>query len=55
MLEGVEDKSTRAHIEKVILNQYDRLRAENSEAGAKALAVVATPGHYKSQPTPLEV
>ena len=28
MLEGGDDEPTRAHIEKVILNQYGRLRAE---------------------------
>ena len=47
MLEGGGDEPTRTHIEKAILYQYDRLRAEKSEAGAKALAVAATPGHNK--------
>ena len=36
VLDGGDDEPTRAHIEKVILNQYDRLRAERSEVGAKA-------------------
>ena len=52
MLEGGDDKLSRAHIEKVILNHYDRLRAETSEADTKALAVAATPGHHKPQPAP---
>ena len=52
MLGGGDVEPTRAHIEKVILNQYDRLRAETSKASAKALAVAATPGHHKPQPTP---
>ena len=52
MREGGEDGSTRVHFERVILNQYERLRAENSEAGAKALAVAETPGHHKPQPAP---
>ena len=43
MLEGRNDEPTRAHVEKVTLNQYDRLRAEKSKAGAKALAVAAAP------------
>ena len=36
MLEGGDDEPTRAHIEKGILNQYERLLAGRSEAGAKA-------------------
>ena len=47
MLEGVDDEPTRAYYEKVVLNQCDRLRAEKSEAGAKGLAVAATPGHHE--------
>ena len=43
ILEEGDDEPTRVHIEKVILNQYDRLQA---------LAVAATPGHHKSQPAP---
>ena len=55
MLKGGGDGPTRAYIEKVILSQYDRLRAEMSETGAKALAVMATSGtlgHQKLQPAP---
>ena len=52
MLEGGHDEPTRAHIDEVILNQYDRLRAERSEVGAEALGVAATPGNHKSQPAP---
>ena len=51
MLEERYDELTRAHIEKVILNQYERMRAEASEAGAKALVVTATPGYHKPQVT----
>ena len=54
MLEEGDVRHTRAHIEKVILNQYDRMQAETSEAGAKVLVVTATPGHmfsaYRSSP-----
>ena len=52
MLEGENDEPTRADIDKIILNQYKRLRAEKCEAGAKALPVAATPGHHKPQPAP---
>ena len=52
MLEGGDDEPTRAYIENVILYQYDRLRAETSEAGAKELAVAATVGHHKPPPAP---
>ena len=52
ILEEGDNEPIRVHIEKVILNQYGRLRAEKSKAGAKALAVMATPGHHKSQPAP---
>ena len=52
MLEGGDDEPTRAHIGKVILNHYDRLRAETSEAGAKVLAVAATLEHHKLPPAP---
>lgn len=52
ILEGGDDDHKRAPIEQVILNQYERLRAEKSEARAKALAVVATPGHQNPQPAP---
>ena len=52
MLEGGDDEPTRAHIDKVILNQYERLKAEKSEAGMKTLAVVVTPVHHKPQPAP---
>ena len=52
MLDGGDDEPTRAHIEKAILTQYDRLRAERSEEGAKALGVAATPGNHKSQSAP---
>ena len=54
MLEGRNDEPTRAHIEKVTLNQYDRLRAEKSKAGAKALAVAAAPGYHEPQSVLLE-
>ena len=52
MLEREDDKPTRAHIENVILNQCGRLRAETPKAGAKELAVAATPGHHKPQSAP---
>ena len=52
MLEGGDDEPTRAHIEKTILTQYDRLQAERSKVGAKALGVAATPRNHKSQPAP---
>ena len=52
MRERGDDEPTQAHIEKVILNQYERLRAETSEASAKSLAIAARPGHYKPQPAP---
>ena len=51
MLERGDDEPSRVHIETFILNQYDRLRAERSEVGAKSLIITATPGHYKPQPT----
>ena len=51
MLEGGDDGPTRVQIETFILNQYDRLQAERSEAGAKALVVTATPGYYKPRLT----
>ena len=54
MLEGGDDELTRAYIEKVIINQYKRLRAETSAAGAKALTVTATTGHHKPQVTLLK-
>ncbi|CAN0344859.1 unnamed protein product, partial [Ascophyllum nodosum] len=44
ILEEGDHEPTRVHTEKVILNQYGRLQAEKSKAGAKALAVVAAPG-----------
>ena len=54
MLEEGNDERTRAHIEKVVLNQYERLRAEKSVPWAKGLAVAATSGHHKPQPAPLK-
>lgn len=60
MLEG-GDELARAHIEKVIINQYERLQGQKSEAGAKALAVAVKGGaercqlcHKTSQDTPLK-
>ena len=52
MLEGGDDEPTRAHIQKIILTQYDRLQADRSKLGAKALGVAATPGNHMSQPAP---
>ena len=52
MLGGGDGEPTREHIEKVILKQYDRLRSEKSDAGAKALVAATTPGHNKPQPAP---
>ena len=52
MLEGGDDELTRAHIQTVILNQYDRLGAEMSEASAKALTVAATPDTTSPSPLP---
>lgn len=40
MLEGSEDL-TRACIEEVFTNQYDRIQEAKQEAGAKVLAIVA--------------
>ena len=37
MLGGGDDEPTRAHIEKAILKQYDRLRPKAFEAGVNAL------------------
>ena len=48
MLEGGDVEPTRAHIEKVTTNQYDRLREDKSKAGVKALAVTARPGQNKT-------
>lgn len=39
MLEGDDDELTRAPIEKVIINQYERLQEQNSQAGEEALTV----------------
>lgn len=50
MLEGRDSEPIREHIENVILNQYDRLRFEKSDVGAKTLVTVATSGHNKPQP-----
>ena len=52
MMEGGDDEPTRAHIENVILSHCDLLRAEKYEAGAKALAVAATPERHKPQSAP---
>lgn len=49
MVEGRDSEPTREHIDKVILNQYDRLRSETSEVDAKGL-VAEIPGHNKPQP-----
>lgn len=51
MLQRRDSEPTREHIEKVILNQYDGLRSDKSEAGAKALEATAIVGHNKPQPT----
>lgn len=39
MLEGGNVELTRMRIEKVIINQYERLQEEKLKAGAKALAI----------------
>lgn len=39
ILQGGNDELTRAHIDKVINNHYERMEGEQSEVGAIALAV----------------
>ena len=54
LVKGGDDEPTWAHIENVVLNQYDRLQAEKFETGTKALAVVGMPEYHKPQPAPLK-